>query len=160
MGYYHFPTKPYKSLSETSRSTTSSPRSDIRRPKKRILNIVYIDIDEDLLTKAAIKTKGVCGPSGLDADNWRRMLVSNQFGSSPLEFRTFMASFVKRLGNARIHLSNSDTENSLETFTVSRLVPLNKNPGVRPIDVGEVLRRIAGKVVMYIAKKEESKLRN
>ena len=30
----------------------------------------------------------------------------------------------------------------------SRLVPLNKNPGLRPIGVGEVLRRIMGKVVM------------
>ena len=33
-------------------------------------------------------------------------------------------------------------------------MPLNKNSGVRPIGVGEVLRRIAGKVVMYIAKKD------
>ena len=26
-------------------------------------------------------------------------------------------------------------------------MPLNKNPGLRPIGVGEVLRRISGKVV-------------
>ena len=30
----------------------------------------------------------------------------------------------------------------------SRLVPLNKNPGLRPIGVGEVLRRVIGKVVI------------
>ena len=30
----------------------------------------------------------------------------------------------------------------------SRLVPLNKNPGIRPIGIGEVLRRIMGKVVI------------
>ena len=30
----------------------------------------------------------------------------------------------------------------------SRLVPLNKNPGLRPLGVGEVLRRVMGKVVM------------
>jgi len=33
-----------------------------------------------------------------------------------------------------------------------RLIPLNKNPGVRPIGIGEVLRRIAGKVVMIVSK--------
>ena len=34
----------------------------------------------------------------------------------------------------------------------SRLIPLNKNPGIRPIGVGEVLRRIIGKVVASIVK--------
>ena len=56
--------------------------------------------------------------------------------------------------NKNIHLSNSDTDNSLEAFMASRLIPLNKNPGARPIGVGEALRRITGKVVMYIANKD------
>ena len=81
-------------------------------------------------------------------------MVSNQFGCSPLQLRTSIANFVKRLCNTNIHLSNSDTDNSLEAFTTSRLIPLNKNPGVHPIGVSEVLCRIAGKVVMYIAKKD------
>ena len=33
----------------------------------------------------------------------------------------------------------------LEAFTSGRLIPLDKNPGIRPIGVGEVLRRIVGK---------------
>ena len=81
-------------------------------------------------------------------------MVSNQFGSSPLELQTSIANFVKRLCNTNIHLSNSDTDNSLEAFTASRLIPLNKNPGVRPVGVGEVLRGIARKGVMHIAKKD------
>ena len=100
-------------------------------------SIIYEDIDEDLVKKAAIKTKGGCGPCGLDADNWRRILVSSRFGSSPLDLRTSVENFVKRLCNTNIHLP----------------IPLNKISGVRPIGVGQVLRRTAGKVVMYIAKK-------
>ena len=39
-----------------------------------------------------------------------------------------------------------DDLNSIKSFTACRLIPLSKNPGLRPIGVGEVLRRIAGKV--------------
>ena len=39
-------------------------------------------------------------------------------------------------------------------LTASRLIPLNKNLGVRSTDVGEVLRWVAGKLIMYIAKKD------
>ena len=38
-----------------------------------------------------------------------------------------------------------------------RLIPLNKNPGLRPIGVEEVLRRISGKVVMMISKQDVMK---
>ena len=35
-----------------------------------------------------------------------------------------------------------------------RQIPLDKKPGLRPIGVGEVLRRIAGKVVMFVVKND------
>ena len=111
----------------------------LQGPKRQIHSIVYKDINKDLVKKAVIKTKDGCGPSGLDAANWWRILVSNQFGSSPLDLLTSIANFVKRLCNTNMHLSNSDTDNSLEAFTASQLIPLNKNSGVCPIGVGEVL---------------------
>ena len=36
----------------------------------------------------------------------------------------------------------------------NRLIPLNKNPGLMPIGTGEVLRRIIGKAVTTVTKKE------
>ena len=42
---------------------------------------------------------------------------------------------------------------SIEAFTACRMIPLDKNPGLRPIGVGEVLQRIAGKSIMRISKK-------
>ena len=51
----------------------------LKGPKKQIHSIIYEIINEDFVKKAAIKIKG-CGSFGLDADNWHRILVSNQFG--------------------------------------------------------------------------------
>ena len=95
--------------------------------KKLIHSIVYESIDVDLVKKAA-----------------SRILVSSQFGSSPLDLSL-------RITN--IHLSNSDTKKKLEALMAIRIIPQIKNPIVRPIGVTEVLRRIAGKVFMYMAKK-------
>ena len=35
----------------------------------------------------------------------------------------------------------------LEGYTSCRLIPLEKKPGIRPIGVGEVLRRLIGKTI-------------
>ena len=42
----------------------------------------------------------------------------------------------------------------MEAFTASRVIPLEKNPGVRPIGVGEVLRCIVGKSISWILKED------
>ena len=100
-----------------------------------------------------MKTKGGSGPSGLDADGWRRILVSNSFDNCASELRKAAAKFIKKLCTEQTEV-NKDNEQSLEAFTAYCLIPLNKNPGLRPIGVSEILRRIAGKVVMPIVKKD------
>ena len=41
---------------------------------------------------------------------------------------------------------------TIEALIACRLIPLNKNPGVRPIGVGEILRRVIGKTIGWILK--------
>ena len=53
--------------------------------------------------------------------------------------------------------TNVDGTTSIQSFVACRLISLNKNPGLRPIGVGEVLRRIAGKAVMRIVKSDVMK---
>ena len=43
---------------------------------------------------------------------------------------------------------------SLSSLMACRLVPLGKNPGLRPIGIGEVLRRIIGKMVVWVLRPE------
>jgi hypothetical protein len=51
-------------------------------------------------------------------------------------------------------LKSSYDPSLVEAYTSCRLIPLDKNPGIRPIGVGEVLRRIIGKTVSAFFKEE------
>ena len=64
---------------------------------KQVHPVVYEAIDEAQISKAVLKTKGGCGLSGFDAENWRRILVSKSFGSSSLDLRKLFANFARTL---------------------------------------------------------------
>ena len=107
-----------------------------------------------MVKRAALKTKGGSGPSGLDADGWRKILASNNYGTVNTDLRKAFAEVIKTICTKKIEINTENNTTSLEAFLACRLIPLDKNPGLRPIGVGEVLRRIAGKVVMQIVKKD------
>ena len=96
------------------------------------------------------------GPSGVDADGWRHILVSRNFVQAAEELRGEFALFVKHLCINKVDLTvtGTDVSSSLDAFLACRLLPLDKCPGLRPIGVGEVLRRIASKVVMSVIKND------
>ena len=109
--------------------------------------IVYEDMDESLILKAAMVKKGGSGPSGLDG--LRKILTSQSFGTASSELRKTFALFVKSLCVEEIK-----NVESLESFIACRLIRLDKRPGISSVGVGEVLRRIAGKTVMILLKKD------
>ena len=99
--------------------------------------IVYEQITGEAIRQAAMHTHGAAGPSGVDAYAWRRFCSSFQSASTDLcNALAAVASTVS------VH------PNSLTAFVACRLIPLNKNPGVRPIGIGEVSRRIIAKAVL------------
>ena len=123
------------------------------QPPERIHPIVYDAIDEDLIFNVASLTKGGSGPSGMDAEGWRRILCSSMFGTTNGDLRKALAEMIKRLCIEELPCDSNNTT-SVEAFIACRMIPLNKNPGLRPIGVGEVLRRIAGKAIMRISKND------
>ena len=104
--------------------------------------IKFESIVVEKIQKAAVNTQGGSGPSGMDADGWKRILISKQFGKSSIDLCKVFAEVVKKT------CSIENQSASLEAFLACRLIPLDKNPGLRPTGIGEVLRRIAGKVVV------------
>ena len=123
----------------------------LQGPVPKVHPIKFQPIDEEMIRKAAIKTKGGSGPSGMDAEGWRRILASNQFGTTNCDLRKTFAEVIKKL------CTEIDENNTIEAFLANRLIPLDKNPGLRPIGVGEVLRRIAGKVIVSVLKEDVMK---
>ena len=110
---------------------------------ERIHPVKFEVIDAEMVRKATMKTRGGSGPSSLDADGWKRILLSENFGESSSDLCQTLAKVTKNLCTDKL-------STSLEGFLACRLIPLNKNPALRPIGVGEVLRRITGKVIASV----------
>ena len=87
-------------------------------------------------------TREGSGPSGMDEDGWRRILVSRDYGDAGNDLRKVIASLIKKICIEEID------DSSLSPLMTSRLVPLNKNSSLRPIGVGQVLRQVMGKVAV------------
>lgn len=110
---------------------------------------LYSEINGDMVRQAALRTKGSGGPSGIDANGFRRMLASKSFKQSSSRLCEAIATMTKILCTQFIDPS------TIEALVASRLIPLDKGESaVRPIGVGEVIRRIIGKCVMNITKKD------
>ena len=59
-----------------------------------------------------------------------------------------IANFIKKICTKKVSAV------SIEAFAACRVIPLDKNPGLQPIGVGEILRRITGKVFVSVIKTE------
>ena len=95
--------------------------------------LIFSNIDKESIAKAALRTKGSAGPSGMDADGWKTILLSKNFKSVGKDLRTAIALMTRKLCTQEM---TSDL-NSLEAYTANRLIPLEKETsGVRPIGIG------------------------
>ena len=70
-----------------------------------------------------IKAKGGAGPYGMDADGWRRTFISKNFSKSSDDLYKTFAAVIKRIC--------VESNLSLEAFLLCRLIPLDKNLGLR-----------------------------
>ena len=102
-------------------------------------------IDEQTIMKAAMNTRGSAGPSGMDAEQYRRVLCSKNFSKAGKNLREEIALLARNLASKHYHPA------LLDAYIGCRLIPLDKDPGLRPIGIGEVLRRIIGKSISRLA---------
>ena len=117
-------------------------------PINLIRECFFDEIDETSIFNSALRTKGSAGPSGMDSELYCRILCSKCFGSSCKSLREEIATFTKNIATKSYH------PDLLQAYVSSRLIALDKNPGVRPIGVVEVLRRIVGKTISHHCQNE------
>ena len=97
-----------------------------------------------MIQSAARLTKGAGGPSQMDTQLYRHMLLSTKYKKEGKDLREEIANLAKKLASSFI-------DPKIEALTSCRLIPLNKNPGIRPIGIGEILRRLIGKTIGCVA---------
>ena len=104
--------------------------------------VIFDTLNGSAICAAALRTSGAAGPSGMDAYGWRRL--STVFKSASDELCCSIAVLAQRICTSFIDPS------IISPLLAYRLIALDKNPGVRPIGVGEVVRRIIAKAVLSI----------
>ena len=109
---------------------------------ERVNPIRFEALTPKLVEHVAIHCQGSAGPSGLDADAWRRFCVMYKGAS------TQMCQSLSNL--AQLLATQVTAPEALEPFLACRLIALDKKPGVRPIGVCEVPRRIVAKAILRV----------
>ena len=105
-------------------------------------------LTRQVICQAALHTTGAAGPSGVDADCWRLMY-------------TLFADVSDQLCDALVararHIASTHIDpSSLIAYIACRLIPLDKHPSVRLIDIEEVMRIIIGKAILQLFRNEIS----
>ena len=98
-------------------------------------------MDACVIRRAAFHIHSAVGPSGVNAFAWQRLCSS--FGDASVGFCNALASVAHCFAMSEIDFA------FLAPFNDCKLIPFDKNPGVRPIGIGDVPRRIFAKAILY-----------
>ena len=132
----------------TSKHPTGQPASPVStEPTLQGLTpevhpLIFDSIDARLICSTALRTSGAAGPSGLDAHAWWRLCTA--FKSASISLCQSLAEIAKRLCTSFVD------PQGIAPLLASRLIALDKCPGVHPIGIGDTARRIITKAVLVI----------
>ena len=122
--------------------TAAFVTTDLEPPE--VHPILFDCLTGQSIRNAALRTQGSAGPSGVDASGWRRMCTG--FHRHSADLCASIAAVARRLATQFVDPA------PLTAYLACRLIPLDKKPGVRPIGICEVLRRIIGKSISTVVK--------
>ena len=102
----------------------------LKETPQELYPVIYESINSGMVKDSIKKTRGAAGPSVMDPDRWCHILISSNFGNAGEDLRKSIAEMAKRICHER-------NANCLAAFLACRLIPLDKQQGVRTIVFGE-----------------------
>ena len=105
---------------------------------------VKVTITPAQIRDAAERLQGSGGPDGVDAVECKRWILRHGLASAHLQAE--MAQWANWLGNDKVAWART------RAFMAARSIPLDKEPGVRPVGVGCIFRRVIAKAFLEEAR--------
>ena len=103
--------------------------------------VTFRSINQEMVRKAEMEIKGAPRPSGMYANTWRMLLTSKRNSTAAADLCKAVAELSQKMGYKNCQ--------HLEALINCRLIPLkNQKNDVRPVGIGEMLRRIISKCIM------------
>ena len=103
-----------------------------------------VDVSGTHVALTAKRLQGSAGPGGCDSSHWQDILL--RFGSNSRRLCDAVAGLARSLVNSVVEWSQ------IQALMANRIIALDKSPSIRPIGVGESLRRVIGKVICLITR--------
>lgn len=131
------------SLQKTPLIAIDIEKREVFEHYEDLLVFLPIKITKGIVLQAAHRISGAVGPSRVDAMDLSQWLTCHGQSSGVLQEE--IALWAKWLGNNNIPWA------FIQGLMACRLVPLDKEPGVQPIGIGETLRCLLAKCIIAAA---------
>ena len=107
------------------------------------LKAIFEAVDGEKIKTCTLRTEGAAGVSQATDKLWRKMVSS--FKESSVDLCKAVADVARRIATEYVDPV------ALSHLLSNKGLPLDKMPGVRPIGIGEIKRRIIGKAIVEAA---------
>ena len=132
----------FEALKDKHPPARETPPEVMTEPR-RLPAVLEMHVSSDTIERAARRLQGAAGPCGLDAVELKHLLF--RFGGESIKLTAEVAAWTEWLANA------SPPWAAYRALMANRLIAIDKQPGVRPVGCGEVLRRLMAKAVILVA---------
>ena len=96
-----------------SEASEASDEILLKETHQEVHPVTYESINSEMVKDAIKRTRGAAGPSGMDTDGWRLILISGNFGNVAEDLRKSIAEMTKRLKLLMLHLHLDKNTNFL-----------------------------------------------
>ena len=131
-------------ISKHPRGQTARANCILQSPTKEVHPVIFESIDASVIRSAAMNIAGSAGPSGVDMGVEGYVYPSK--GHQLCELCHSLALVARRICTSYVH------PKSILPLLACQFIALDKNPGVRPVGIGDTVWRTIAKAVLLVVK--------